>query len=210
VTKQPKAIASVAPADPRKDRVGRARSMGLYGLLAHWEELENEPWIDQLLEIEEEERAKRSLERRIRNAKIGRFKPIADFKWDWPKEIDREAVEEVFRFEFLSEGANVILIGPNGVGKTTIAQNLAHEAVLGGNTVRFTTASAMLNELGSQETASRPVPAVPGSGPEAGAAPPSSAACSSSTRWGIFRTGLARRTSSSRSSTGGRKGSRRW
>lgn len=153
MTKSPKAIASASPDDPNKSRLNRAKAMGLYGLIAHWEKVGNEPWLDHLLEIEEEERAKRSLERRIRNAKIGRFKPLVDFEWDWPEEIDREAVEDVFRFEFLLEGANVILIGPNGVGKTTIAQNLAHEAVLRGQTVRFTTASTMLNELGSQETA---------------------------------------------------------
>ena len=76
---------------------------------------------------------------------------MADFDWTWPKKVDREAVEELFTFAFLTEGENVVILGPNGVGKTMIAQNLAHQALLQGHTVRFTTASQMLNELLAQD-----------------------------------------------------------
>ena len=48
---------------------------------------------------------------------------------------------------FLKQAANVVLVGPNGVGKSTIAANIAHRAVLEGHTVRFTTAASMLGEL---------------------------------------------------------------
>ncbi len=130
----------------------RARRLGLWGLLAHWEACADSPWVERLLGYEEEERARRSLERRLSRAKIDRFKPISEFEWSWPRKIDREQVEELFRLEFLEEGANVILRGPNGVGKTMIAQNLAHQAVLRGYTVRFVNASALLNELAAQET----------------------------------------------------------
>lgn len=133
------------------DLCKRAARLGLHGLIAHWDEVAGEPWLEQLFEIEEGERATRSLERRFRNAKIGPFKPLRDFDWSWPAKIDREAVAELLRFDFLKEAANVILIGPNGVGKTTIAQNLAHEALLAGHTVLFTSASAMLNDLAAQD-----------------------------------------------------------
>jgi len=129
----------------------RATKLGLYGLLARWDELGEEPWVEHLLEIEESERDCRSLQRRLRNAKIRAFKPMADFDWSWPTKIDREAVRDLFRFEFLEEAGNVILIGPNGVGKTTIAQNLAHEALIAGHTVLFTSASEMLNDLAAQD-----------------------------------------------------------
>jgi hypothetical protein len=39
------------------------------------------------------------------------------------------------------------------VGKTMIAKNLAHEAILAGRTVRFTSASAMLQDLAAQDGA---------------------------------------------------------
>lgn len=132
----------------------RAAKLGLHGLVARWEELGEEPWVERLLEVEETERASRSLERRLRNAKIRPFKPIADFDWSWPTRVDREAIRDLFRFEFLGEAGNVILIGPNGVGKTTIAQNLAHEALIAGHTVLFTSASEMLNDLAAQDAPS--------------------------------------------------------
>ena len=130
----------------------RAQKLGLWGLVAHWDELEPSPWIESLLRYEEEERRKRSLERRLQRAKMGPFKPMADFQWDWPRKIDRELVEDLFRLEFITEAANVVLVGPNGTGKTMIAQNIAHQAILRGYTARFINASALLNDLASQET----------------------------------------------------------
>jgi DNA replication protein DnaC len=142
-------MANNQPNDPLADR---ARRLGLYGLLAHWSELREQPWIETLLGHEEAERGRRSLERRVRNSKIGRFKPIADFDWDWPEVIDRPLIEELLKLDFLPEAANVILLGTNGLGKTMIAQNLAHQALMTGNTVLCTTASAMLNDLAAQDS----------------------------------------------------------
>ena len=53
--------------------------------------------------------------------------------------------------DFLTEAANVVLFGPNGVGKTTIARNFAHQAVLAGHTVLFVTAGMMLSDLAAQD-----------------------------------------------------------
>jgi DNA replication protein DnaC len=130
----------------------RARRLGLWGLVAHLEELSGEEWPARLIGYEEEERQRRGLERRLKSARLGRFKLMCDFDWQWPKKIDREHVEEIFGFEFLQEAANVVLVGPNGVGKSMIAKNLAHQAVLRGHSVRFTTASELLNDLAAQES----------------------------------------------------------
>jgi DNA replication protein DnaC len=129
----------------------RAAKIGLHGLVERWSEIGGEDWVLRLVVLEEGERAKRSLERRVRNAKIGAFKPMCDFDWNWPKRIDRVAIEELFHFEFLGEAANVVLIGSNGLGKTTIAQNLAHAALLAGHTALFVSASVMLNDLVAQD-----------------------------------------------------------
>ena len=95
----------------------RARRLGLYGLLAHWSELGDQPWVQTLIAHEEAERRRRSLERRIRTSKVGRFRPLVDFDWAWPKKIDRPLIEELLQLSFIEEAANVILAGPNGVGK---------------------------------------------------------------------------------------------
>jgi DNA replication protein DnaC len=134
----------------------RAKDLRLHGLLAHWEELTNadKAWAERLIDWEESERQLRSLERRLRYAHIGRFKPLADFDWHWLEQCDHEAIEDLMALNFLGEAANAILVGPNGVGKSTIARNIAHQAVIQGYTVRFTTAGQMLGELTAQDGAS--------------------------------------------------------
>lgn len=133
------------------DLYARTERLGLWGLLAHWDELSQEPWLPRLIELEESERKQWSLQRRLASARIGAFKPLADFDWNWPKEIHRELIESLFTFRFIEEASNVILVGPNGVGKSMVAQNLAYQALLKGHTVRFTTASDMLNDLSAQD-----------------------------------------------------------
>jgi DNA replication protein DnaC len=53
--------------------------------------------------------------------------------------------------EFIKEITNIILFGPNGVGKSTIAKNIAYQTVMRGFTALFITAGQMLNDLASQD-----------------------------------------------------------
>jgi DNA replication protein DnaC len=129
----------------------RVRRLGLYGLLADWDAVARESWLLALVEREETERRRRGLERRLRRARLGRFKTLADFDWNWPKKIDREQVEDLVTLDFLTQSANVVLVGPNGVGKSMIAQNLAHTAAEAGHAVRWVTASELLNDLAAQD-----------------------------------------------------------
>jgi DNA replication protein DnaC len=130
----------------------RLKTLGLFGLLACSDEIADKAWLPEVLAIEERERQKRSLERRIRNSRVASFKPMADFDWSWPKKIDREAIDELFTLGFIKTGHNAVLVGPNGVGKTMILKNVAHQAVVRGHTVRFATASDMLADLAAQES----------------------------------------------------------
>ncbi len=125
----------------------RAQALCLHGLLAHWPDVASADWLPPLLQWEEEERGRRSLERRLQQAHIGHFKPLCDFDWKWPKRCDRTALEALMSLDFLKEKANVVLLGPNGVGKSTLAKNLAHQALIHGHTVLFTTAGQMLGDL---------------------------------------------------------------
>lgn len=135
--------------DALRDRLQR---LGFFGLISSWNDVAGEQWLPRLVEIEEKERKKRSLDRRLRNARIGAFKSITDYDWTWPKRVDRDAVEELFTLRFVEEGINAVLLGPNGVGKTMFLRNIAHQATLRGHTVRFTTASDMLSDLAAQES----------------------------------------------------------
>ncbi len=131
----------------------QAIELRLFGLQAHWQELTEElyPWIGQLLAWEIAERKQRSLERRLSSAKLGRFKPLNEFDWQWPTKVDQGAIHTLMQLDFLTEAGNIILIGSNGVGKSMIAQNLGYQAVMHGHTVLFTTAANMLNDLAAQD-----------------------------------------------------------
>jgi DNA replication protein DnaC len=130
----------------------RLKALGLFGLIACWDQIADKPWLREVLALEERERHKRGLERRMRNARVGQFKSMVDFDWSWPKKVDREAIDELFGLVFLKTGHNCVLVGPNGVGKTMILKNVAHQAVLRGTTVRFATASDMLADLAAQDS----------------------------------------------------------
>jgi DNA replication protein DnaC len=130
----------------------RAADLHLHGLLAHWDELGDSPWVETLLAWEESERSRRSLERRLAGAHIGRFKPLVDFDWKWAEQCDRSTIEELMGLGFLASATNAILVGASGLGKTTLAQNIAHQAVLHGHTVLFTTAGQLLGDLAALDS----------------------------------------------------------
>ncbi|PCC73499.1 IS21-like element helper ATPase IstB [Nannocystis exedens] len=131
----------------------RAAALGLHGVLTHWHTHAREPWLQRLIEIEEVERKRRNYERRLRDAQLSAIKPLAEFDWKHPKKIDQGHIQELFQLHFLRDATNVVFIGPNGVGKTMLAQNLALHALGLGHTARFVSASAMLTDLASQDGA---------------------------------------------------------
>jgi DNA replication protein DnaC len=130
----------------------RAADLRLHGVLAHWSELNDADWLPRLIDWEEQARAQRSLDRRLSGARIGRFKALADFDWAWPKQCDRAAIEALMTLEFMAQSVNVVLRGNNGVGKSMLAKNVAHQALVQGYTVRFTTAGEMLGELAAMDS----------------------------------------------------------
>jgi len=103
--------------------------------------------LEHMARLESQDKAQRSLERRLKRSRIGRFKPMVDFDWSWPKQIDQPVLSSALALEFLNQGRNFILLGPNGIGKTMILKNIAHNAVLAGHSVLVRTAAELLDEL---------------------------------------------------------------
>ena len=54
--------------------------------------------------------------------------------------------------DFLKDATNVVLVGPNGVGKSTLARNVAYQALIHGHTVLFTSAGQLLGDLASLDS----------------------------------------------------------
>jgi DNA replication protein DnaC len=119
---------------------------------AHWSPHQI---LEQLAQAEIAERSRRSLERRLRLSGIKKFKPMADFEWSWPTKIEREIIERALTLDFIAEARNLVLVGRNGLGKTMIAQNICHAAVLAGHSVLFRSAAAILDELQRQSPEGR-------------------------------------------------------
>ena len=111
--------------------------------------------LEAVVQTEAQERSRRSLERRLRLSGIKSFKPMADFDWSWPSKIERDVIDRAFTLDFLTEARNLVLVGRNGLGKTMIAQNICHTAVLAGHSVLFRSAAASLEDLHRQSPEGR-------------------------------------------------------
>lgn len=143
------------------DFLGRLRQIGMRATAEYFDDLcaraTKNRWshvelIEQILDMEEKQRAKNSLERRMSLSRVGRFKSMADFDWNWPTYIDREAVENSLHLKFIEQAQNVVIMASNGLGKSMIARNIAHAAVLAGYSVIFTTAAQMLLDIGGADS----------------------------------------------------------
>ncbi|MBO0722051.1 MAG: ATP-binding protein [Blastocatellia bacterium] len=128
----------------------RSTADGLDDLIARATRHQLSPFalIEEIVRLEIAGRTSRKTQRLLSAARIGRFKPMVDFNWNWPESIDRDLIERSLSLEFVREGRNLIMIGNNGLGKTMIAQNIASAAVTAGFSVLFRTASALLDDLG--------------------------------------------------------------
>lgn len=109
--------------------------------------------LERVAELENADRSRRSLERRLLRSRIGRFKPVTDFDWSWPSRIDRAAVEGALKLDFVEQARNLVLVAPQGLGKTMLAKNIAHAAITAGYSVLVVTASQLLLDLAGQDSA---------------------------------------------------------
>src|SRR6185503_11132819 len=79
----------------------------------HWDHVE---YLRRLVEGEYAERRQRVIERRVKAARFPVVKTLEQFRWDWPKKINRLQVQNLFRLEFLAQKANAVLLGNVGLG----------------------------------------------------------------------------------------------
>ncbi len=114
----------------------RARAPGLHGLVGRWDGVAGAGWIEGLVLGEERARMERSHGRWRGAARLPAFRPMADFDWTWPHDIGRDRVEALMGPGFVGRADSAVPVGGQGTGKTMIAANVAHQALLHGHAVR--------------------------------------------------------------------------
>jgi len=97
-----------------------------------------------LLEAEVDATEQRRLTGRLRFSKLPARKTLDQFDHDAQPGLDRRMIDELATLRFIAEKANVLLIGPPGVGKTHLAVALGHQAVEAGYRVYYTTAADLV------------------------------------------------------------------
>lgn len=104
-------------------------------------------YLQALLAAELDDRERRLIERRVREARIPRMKTLEEFDFAKSPNISAGLVRELAEGGYIARGEPVVLIGECGTGKTHLATGLCVAAAKQKRKVRFTTATALINEL---------------------------------------------------------------
>jgi len=104
-------------------------------------------YLAELIALETDRRQETATERRVKAARFPVLKTLDQFRWNWPKKINRLQVKDLFRLQFVDQQINVIFLGGVGLGKTHLATALGHHACLNGKGVLFTNTIDAINTL---------------------------------------------------------------
>lgn len=110
-----------------------------------------EPFLETfaaLLQDEIDSRRSRQLERRFKQSGLDERASLADFDWRFNPKLPRQACFELQTLKFVSEGANALIIGKPGTGKSHVAKAVAYQSTLQGFAVRYLEADAEFARYG--------------------------------------------------------------
>ena len=104
-------------------------------------------YLEALLTAEMEERERRTVERRIREAHLPKVKTLEDFDFSQAPTISAAQIRELAEGGYIDRAEPVVLTGDCGTGKTHLATALCVAACRQRKRARFTTATALVNEF---------------------------------------------------------------
>jgi len=106
-----------------------------------------EEFLVRLIQDEVERRNHKQLELRIRRSGINTTKTLETFDFRFNPSINRQQIFDLATCQFVRQHRNVLLCGQTGVGKSHLAQALAHEAARQGFDILLTGAQQMLTHI---------------------------------------------------------------
>ncbi|NJN84110.1 MAG: ATP-binding protein [Caldilineaceae bacterium] len=104
-------------------------------------------FLTRLVEDEVARRAQKQLALRLRRAAVNSTKTLEGFDFNFNPTLKRQQVMQIASCDYIRQHHNVLICGPTGVGKSHLAQALAHEACRQGFDVLFVNTHKMLQHL---------------------------------------------------------------
>ncbi len=105
-----------------------------------------------ILQDELDRRQSRLIERHFKRCGLDERLTLADFDWRFNPKLPRSACFELHTLKFVTEGANVLIIGKPGTGKSHVAKAVAYQATLQGYDVRYVEADTEFARYGLAST----------------------------------------------------------
>ena len=81
-------------------------------------------FLVKLLQVEDEGKSQRLVEKLIRNANFDFIKTLDEIEYEFNETINYQKVKELGTLSFMDNHENIIIIGPPGVGKSMIATGI--------------------------------------------------------------------------------------
>jgi DNA replication protein DnaC len=103
-------------------------------------------YLEALLAAEMEERESRAITRLLHEAKLPRMKTLDGFEFD-RSGVSAAQLRTLAEGDYVTKAEPILLVGEAGTGKTHLATGLCVAACRQRRRVRFTTATALINEL---------------------------------------------------------------
>lgn len=104
-------------------------------------------FLEELLDVEKQERKRRSEETRIKLSRLPHHKTLEEFDFSFQPSIDARQINELSTLAFVARRENVIFLGPPGVGKTHLAVGLSMQVLRSGMTVYYTSLPQVVADL---------------------------------------------------------------
>ena len=111
------------------------------------EEISYAEFLTDLLGVETNARRERYLVTRTRLAHFPFRRTLEMFDFSFQPSVDERQVRELSTLAFVADAANVILLGPPGVGRTHLAVGLGVKAIEHGHGVCFVKAHHLIEDL---------------------------------------------------------------
>ncbi len=104
-------------------------------------------FLRRLLRAEFQDQQMRFLGYRVKRAKLPEDWALESFPWHRQPGVQRAAIEQLARLDFMDRAGNIVFVGPTGVGKTGLSIGILLKALEAGHRGLFIKAQDLFDEM---------------------------------------------------------------